>query len=258
MVDRALPVFLINLDRCPERLQRAGEMLERAGISFARVVAADGRFLDPDRDAHCDQAACRQLLGRPMSAGEFGCYLSHLEAARQVLLSGAPHGLVFEDDITVGPDFKQALEALLDRPELASSRCDVVHLGPDRLKYFTRLGPCGEGHALVAAHYFPMTTRALLWSRAGARRFIEAHARVRLPVDFFLREEMVRSGRGLAVWPPLVRPGESESTIEAGRSSRAAGEKRWNYGFLKRKRLLTNRLRAVARKLTLRLGLWSF
>lgn len=254
MADTEIPVFLINLDRSPERLRLAGAALERAGLPFTRLSAVDGTGLDPDQAPDCDQGACRSFLGRTMSAGEYGCYLSHLEAARQVLATGAPHALVFEDDMDVVPQALPVLRALLARPELAAGEWDLVHLCADRLKCYSRLGPCAEGHDLVAAHYFPMTTGALLWSRDGARRFLEQHARVRMPVDFLLRQEMVRSGRGLALWPPLAGARGSESEIETGRRQRSARGRSWGYGVLKQRRLASNRLRAWLSRLRFQLA----
>ena len=74
-----------------------------------------------------------------MSAGEVGCYASHLVVAQQIVARGLPYAVVLEDDVELAPDFKAIIRAAIDavptgwdlftpapfsrRPSLALVRC---------------------------------------------------------------------------------------------------------------------------------------
>ncbi|MEH6750666.1 MAG: glycosyltransferase family 25 protein [Paracoccaceae bacterium] len=245
---RVLLAYLINLDGNADRLSASTEALTRAGLSFVRVPAVDGRGLDLNAVPDCDAQAALRRYGRPLKGGEYGCYKSHLACAQRMLDEGHSHALVFEDDVCLAPDFLIHLRSVLAC--LAHSDIDwhLVNLGAPSTRIFTPLADLGAGHRLVAAHYFPQTAHALLWSRAGAAAFVRDHARVTMTVDNLFRHMMIRSGKGLAVTPPLARAHDGPSVIDAGtKASRYAG-RRWTYGVLKQKRFWVNRVLALYRK----------
>jgi glycosyl transferase family 25 len=91
----AIPVYVINLDRSPQRLDHMGAQLGRLGIAFERLRAVDGRELKPDYVAGFP----------PMSASQIGCFLSHKLAWQRIAEGDAPYGIVLEDDIHIAPGF---------------------------------------------------------------------------------------------------------------------------------------------------------
>lgn len=247
-----VPAYLINLDENTDRLAASRAALSAAGLQATRVPAVDGRGLDLNRIVDCDAQAALRRYGRPLKGGEYGCYKSHLACAQRMLDEGHEVALVFEDDITLGADFGARLDRLLGC--LAQSRLDwhMVNLGAPGTRIFTPLTDLGAGHRLVAAHYFPQTAHAILWSRAGAAAFVRDHALVEMTVDNLFRHVMIRSGKGLAVTPPLVRTTAAASVIDAGQQAGRYAGRRWNFGLLKQKRFWVNRLHALYRKATYR------
>lgn len=247
-----LPAFLINLDGSEARLRQAGAQLEAVGIAFQRVPAFDGRGLRIDEFPDYDHARAMAYMGRPLRGGEIGCYLSHLDCARRFLASDAVHGLVLEDDLQLVPGFGEGLAAVLDWLAAHPSGWDLVHLAPNTHKIFTtlhRFGADGGTHALTRAHYFPMTTTALLWSRPGAQAFVEGHRSIWAPVDNYLRHWQTRADRGLAVWPPLVTTTGAESEIaDAGANRRSVAGRTRLYGLAKQRRLMVDKLIAFRHK----------
>ena len=90
-----LPVFVINLDRRPDRLATISGDLDRLGLPFERVAAIDARTLPPgDR-------ADRNPLFR---AGSKACMLSHGEALRRFLATGCGAAMILEDDAELASD----------------------------------------------------------------------------------------------------------------------------------------------------------
>ncbi|MBF9030257.1 glycosyl transferase family 25 [Rhodobacterales bacterium HKCCE3408] len=107
------PVFVINLDRDRSRLGKVSAELSRAGVTWTRLPAVDGRALTPREVASVYDAEANRVRARqPMTLPEIGAYLSHIRAWEAIVASGAPGGVVLEDDIRVTGDLKGTLSAL--------------------------------------------------------------------------------------------------------------------------------------------------
>uniref|UniRef100_A0A914KNM9 Glycosyl transferase family 25 domain-containing protein n=1 Tax=Meloidogyne incognita TaxID=6306 RepID=A0A914KNM9_MELIC len=94
-------IYLINLARRPERLNKMSQILRLVGMKFERFEAVDGQnltkrqldslnflpgYLDPNQR-------------RPMKLGEIGCFLSHYKVWKDVLANGYDRAIVLEDDM---------------------------------------------------------------------------------------------------------------------------------------------------------------
>lgn len=213
-----LDVQLINLDGSDARLTRATAALQAAGIPFRRLPAFDGRGKHPEDLPLYDPAAAMRSFGRKLTGGEIGCFLSHLEAARQFLQTGADYGLVLEDDLSIAtPDAGTVLTGLLDAlPKVSADKVwHVANLGRAAPEVSSRLGPVEPGHLLVRAHLFPVTTTAILWSREGAASFVHDVQRIDMPVDQWLRCWASAADTGIAVNPALFGTSGAASEIDA-------------------------------------------
>jgi len=105
-----LRVYVINLDRRPDRWEMAQKTLKRAGFTrIERVSAVDGKRIDsrqldqllvPDVRSRLGQTRQRhEDLG---SVGAVGCYLSHYQVWNIIMESNEP-AIVVEDDILCHP-----------------------------------------------------------------------------------------------------------------------------------------------------------
>lgn len=247
-----LSAFLINLDGSNDRLASASQQLAAVGVAFQRVPAFDGRALTIDQFPYYDPAAAMRYMGRPMRGGEIGCYLSHLDCARRFLETDAPYCIVLEDDMQLAPGFSSGVQQVLDWLDTHPADWDLVNIGANRHKIFTVLHGFYAGqtrHDLTSAHYFPMTTTGLIWTRQGAEKFVTEHRTIWAAVDNYFRWWQTRAGRGLAVWPPLVTTTGAESEIaDAGVNRRSAAGRHPLYGLMKQRRLLTDKLIALRHK----------
>lgn len=249
------PTFLINLDGSADRLQSATAQLDAAGISFERVPAFDGRNLTPSQFPDYDHEAAMRYMGRSMRGGEIGCYLSHLDAARHVVESGAKFGMVLEDDIRLLPGFAEAVEQVINWLDHSPNGWHLVNIGINRHKIYTVLETftvANRPHAITHAHYFPMMACGLIWTRAGAKAFVSNHLRITMPVDNYFRHWQVRENRGLAIWPPLVATTGAESDIDSGAGRREKLDRHPLYGWRKQRRLFTDKAIALRHKLAAR------
>lgn len=110
-------IYVINLDRSPKRLEEISEQLARAGLSFQRVAAVDGKEATPEQLTQLDEASYQRKHGKSSLPGELGCYLSHVEAIRQFLQSGHSYAVILEDDAILEDGFSQVVQYLSHHPK---------------------------------------------------------------------------------------------------------------------------------------------
>ena len=186
-----LPLFVVNLERQPERRRCMEAQLAALppGFRVEFVTAVDGKNLPPETlSREADHTIARATAGRDLNPGEIGCALSHRGIYRRMLEVGEPHAVVLEDDIAIGEWFPEVCLALAravppDRPR-------IVLLGdffvPSIWK--RRLGP---RHALMRA-WRGRSTTAYFCTNAAAQALNEAQTPVRRAADWW--PDMERHG----------------------------------------------------------------
>ena len=207
-----LATFVINLDSSPERLSATAVQMDKIGLTFVRLAAVDGRRLDHKTLG----IGAINTIGRQLTPGEVGCFQSHIKAAEAFLQTDAELGLVLEDDVSVTEHTMATLQAFCrDWPR--QSIWDVANLARPAKRYFAPIrdavwsGPL----PLFQAHYMPVTTTALMWTRGGARAFlmmVQATG-MRYPVDVQIQRWVARTDRGLACQPAPFGVRSEISTI---------------------------------------------
>ena len=248
----ALQTYVINLDGGTERLESVRRMLSGYGIDFERVPAFDGRKLDLATVEDYDAERAERYMGRSLVGAEIGCYRSHLEAASRFLRSGADYGLVFEDDALLRCNPVKLLEEAL--PDLEAHDPDwlLINIGSNKSRISTPVSTYsvdGYKSDLVAAHYFPMMACAIVWSREGARQFVENHGRIFAPVDNYFRYWLTRAGHGYSFWPaPVTTTDVASQILSADGRQRKTHRRKWYYALAKQQRLLVDKVIALSRK----------
>ena len=224
-----LACYLINLDRSTERLKQASSEAQRLQLSFERISAVDGRYLELDACAEYSNARTLTYFGRELSVGEVACFLSHVKTLRQFLQSDAKYALVLEDDFVVsetGQPVWDSLIAQLDEKHLGGWGYIDVGAPPHKL-YSPVLPLVGDGNWLVRSHYFSFGTHALLWSRSGAERLLQSCLPIEAPYDIFLRGWNAQMDVGYAMFEPPFSVSGMDSDIEAI-TNRAFPQRRWS------------------------------
>ena len=213
------PCFVINLDRDADRLAHMERECEKAGIRFTRLPAlrgdnVPGNLAQPYFE---DALAAAPAL---LSNGEVGCYASHLAICMKIAAGEveAPC-LVLEDDVELAPDFASDIRALIAAlPE----GWDIVRLSNETKHAFAPVKPLQNGRRLIRYSIVPDSTGALIWSGAGARKFVE-RAQRHLAIDQDLRRPWFWNLETYGVTPaPVKRDALGQSSIED-----MAGEKTW-------------------------------
>ncbi|CUH85150.1 glycosyltransferase family 25 protein [Thalassovita mediterranea] len=205
----SIATFVVNLDADTERLGETRRQLQAAGVEFTRIAAVNGKQVEKT----CAQPALEQA-GRQLTCGEVGCFLSHRLAAQAFLDSDAEIGLVLEDDLAVQPHAKATLDALA-RDWRRQSIWDIANLARPAKHRFTQL-PASQWTGpkpIFRAHYMPVTTAAIAWTRGGATEFLLRTQTFGLPVDVFIQRWVAETNRGLAMLEPPFASRDDDSTI---------------------------------------------
>lgn len=240
--------YLINLDGSTDRLQSASLQLHGEAVDFIRVPAFDGRGKEVAEFKDYDSNAAIAYMGRPLRGGEIGCYYSHLKCIDLFLASGDDYAVVIEDDVAIPPGGIKRLLAALSWLETEHQDWDVMNFGAQKNKIYSSLHAV-DGHHIVKAHYFPMTTTGIVWTRRGAQAFLDQHPRIYAPIDNTLREWQSTANKGISIVPPLVSTTGAESDIDSGAAQARNKQGRLaSYGMKKQWRLWKNKFQAIGHK----------
>jgi len=241
MIAQAIPVYVINLDRRPDRLARIGAHLAERGVRFHRQPACDAATVPEAEIARIVRAS--GPLGR-LGLGDRACTVSHTRAWAAFLETSASHALFVEDDIHLAQDLAQVLVSTdWIPPQTHAVKLEKFNEGTSRLLLGPRCGQTPSGRAL-----HPMCSRhvgggAYILSRNGAAAALEWRGRFRVPVDHFLFNDTVS---------PIRRRLAPVITVPAMATQRAHGYNSdiKNFGKAVAPKGLGKRLRTLRRGLT--------
>jgi GR25 family glycosyltransferase involved in LPS biosynthesis len=156
-------VYVINLDRNPERLASIKEQFDKEGVRFTRFSAVDGynvKLIDKRTGETVDNKIMPRIgsyswkkrpilyhVGyggkypdaefdllvqkRRFSAGEIGVIYSHRAFWRDIIKHGRRNAIFFEDDVTLVKKFERKLKKLIDNNPRDS---DITFLSIGRRK----------------------------------------------------------------------------------------------------------------------------
>jgi GR25 family glycosyltransferase involved in LPS biosynthesis len=162
-----MKIYLINLDRHPERLAHMRNQLD--GVAFERISAVDGSNDPPTT--------------KGLSRFERACLESHKFAWRQFLNGSEGSACFLEDDVHIWPDFAALTASGSWIPADAHSvKLDTylqrVGLGDKRVVIGGR-----QIARLYSRHH---SSAAYILTRSGAARYLELTASPSLPADYTL------------------------------------------------------------------------
>lgn len=173
-------VLVINLDKDTARLAKIANQLEALGLAWTRIPAVHGaRLTAEQRQRLVDVEGYGRRHGMTPNAGEIGCYLSHLDAARALLASDATQALVLEDDVGLTPDVPAILDALADNAD----RWDMVKLSAVHRGTPQPVARLGERHHLTVMLSQCTGSSAYVMNRHAAQVYLDRLLPIRLPYD---------------------------------------------------------------------------
>lgn len=236
------PIYLINLPKDVARAAQMHNQLAALGLldhlhPMAAIYGRDlsaaetSRYYSPELNA--------QQYHLPLSPGEIGCYVSHLNTWQALVDSGAPGALVLEDDVVLDANLPTLMAQLMSAPE---PQWDMIKLvGRDHEKTVADW-PLNNTHRIVRYARIPSMTAAYFISRTGAQKLLRRIPFGR-PVDIDLRYAWENQLQVYGMLPYPVSLDQSSTVSSIGRRS---SPRNW-----------THRWRRVRQQVAYSLGNWQ-
>ena len=205
-----ITIFIINLDRSVDRLKQASQAIWRENFSFERISAVDGLKIDKIEQAK----PVNQSFGdyfQPLTAGEIGCFLSHVKTLQIMIDRKIDTALILEDDFKLSSQFNKQIEALIsDKNNLP----DVIKICCSRRRGEI-IRELADGSRIIRSTSAPITTGAAVWTLNGAIKFMNSFNQIKRPIDVQLKHWWEHSLDICWMDPPPVqlRLNEITSTI---------------------------------------------
>jgi len=182
LTGRAMRLYLINLDRRPDRLAQMTAQAAALGLALTRIAAVDAKSAAPSALDHWFAAS--GPLGE-IPRGDKACFLSHRLVWEALLASGDAHAVVLEDDVRLSP----AAGALLASNAWVPASAGLIkleHYGPKGQRVLlTDFRGTEDGFQLARMLSRHTGAAAYLISRAAAQLLV-AQTRFDLPVDHLM------------------------------------------------------------------------
>lgn len=123
-------VFVLNLERRPDRMKFMDDQLKKLNIFYTRFNACDGQKLIEYKDYYNRYIHPKGKVNR--FKGQIGCTISHIKIWEEVVKNKYTHALVLEDDaIILNKNFKTHVNNLIkELPE----KYNIVLLGGSILR----------------------------------------------------------------------------------------------------------------------------
>ncbi len=204
-----LPVFVVNLDRRPDRWEAVVENLGRLGVGPIRIPAIDAHAVT-DRELRT-----RVALDRPYQSlrrGSEANILSHCKAWEALLASPYPAALIAEDDAQFATDIATVLDPADWRADWWPEGAGLIKLEAARNKKRHLGAECGRtpgGRRIYPLLRFPGGSAGYLIDRRAAETALRLCVEVDVSIDRFLFDisasQAARALRPLQVVPTMIR-----------------------------------------------------
>ena len=216
-----LPVYVINLDRRPDRWQAMAAQLDRLGIEAERIPAIDREELAGD------PALLR------LGAGHVACVRSHYKAMQALVDRNAPAALILEDDVEIG----EQTVPLIASPDWWPGEHGLVKLESWRAKR-TWLGApeclTPDGRPLRRILHRYLGAAGYLIDYDAALEVLEVAPAAPMPMDHLLfdivNSPLAYSLRPMQMVPGAIRQQHDLFGSETG-ESRVGGSHHWKAGL---------------------------
>jgi glycosyl transferase, family 25 len=216
-LDQIIPVWVINLKKRTDRLEKIGKRLDDLGVVWQRIDAIDGLNCE---DYLLEKSDNYGEIG-PLSDNTRACSASHYCFWKKLIHHGSLYGIVLEDDVELSDDFKELLCNVSWIPE----NTNIIKLEkflPNRVSKVllggvvsNALNSTRQVHRMFSRH---TGAAAYLMSKNGAKNALNWNLKFTVPVDHLLFNETV-SKLASSLKPFILVPPIAWQSVEIGQGS---------------------------------------
>lgn len=232
-------VVVVSMADATERRWRFEDRARNAPVAWSFFPARSS--LHPA--LRYDEQDAIVAKGRPLRAGEIGCYSSHYAVWEELQGDDADQYVVLEDDVIVDWTFIGKL-AEVDLGEMGINYLRLYYKAPGRAA-LVRENFVERARSIVELAGMVFGTQGYAITKAGARTFLDHCRVVTRPVDDAMDRSWVHGVPNLAVFPFPVIEESAGSTIGNTRFETFVVP-----GHLKLKRLVVHRIERWRRDAT--------
>ena len=200
-------VCVINMDVDVDRLDHMREQLARLDLSWKRFPAIVGCNLPTNL-----RAVFPSVNEGPLTAGEIGCYASHLQVLE--MIAAAEEGDVFcvmEDDLKLSKELADLFKNIKKLP----SDWEIIRLSNSpKSGWLKRANLNGVGD-VVSYWRIPTLAGAYLINRSGARKILAKPGKRLRAIDDDLRRDWQFGIKTYGILPPPVATASFKSSIDS-------------------------------------------
>lgn len=242
-------VYVINLDRSPDRWNDISSRAEKNDVDLVRVSGIDASLIAPDKREFLDRRLFSILNGRTMLSGEYGCYRSHLKSLRTFLESDNDVAIIMEDDVAFGSDLLERARALL----AAMPDAEIIKLLNHRTRGLWQKAVTPYGDIIGRCIHGPQgSTACYIVTRVAAEKLLASISTMRFPFDIALERSWATGVDLLTIRSNMVSLGPlSQETVIATRDDYR------RHKFPAHRRILTHLFRAVDYARRIRYVVWK-
>ncbi|MCQ8878380.1 glycosyltransferase family 25 protein [Pseudoalteromonas shioyasakiensis] len=208
-------IFVINLERSPERLATSQQQLASHGLCFERIDAVDGATLTPAQiNSHYSARLNKEKYHYPLSVGQIGCYLSHRKAWQTIVDRQLDYAIVLEDDFIL----EESLTDTISNIEQLQPDWQMIKLSAyqNRTRPIAYQAPLRHQQYLVIHKKLMTGCCATAISYDGAKQLLAATEKFGRPVDCDLQHIWETQVAGYSLMPyPFAQNCEQVSDIKA-------------------------------------------
>ncbi|MBD1583939.1 glycosyltransferase family 25 protein [Pseudoalteromonas sp. S16_S37] len=235
------PIYLINLDQSPERLEKSSARLKAQNIDFERISGVYGKTLsDTELIKNYQPLLNRDRFYRPLSKGEIGCYMSHRKAWQAIVDNKHPYAIVMEDDFRLVGDLHDVFATIEQLPV----KWQLIKLAA----YENRTRPIAFSHPIndtfnLVVHKKAMTgCCAQAISYEGAKALLAATERFARPVDTDLQHVWETEVPVYSLMPYYIEQDlDFDSDIGAASGTKKVKKRFWKRKWLQLKEKMANK-----------------
>jgi glycosyl transferase, family 25 len=224
-------IVVISMADAGERRSRFEERARTAPVAWSFYPARTS--LHPA--LRYDEEGAIVAKGRPLRAGEIGCYSSHYAAWQDLQSDDADQYVVLEDDVIVDWTFVGKL-AQVDLAAMGVNYLRLYYKYPARAA-LVKENFIDRARSIVELAGHAYGTQGYAITKAGAKLFLDHCRRVCRPIDDEMDRTWVHGQRNLAVFPSPILEESAGSTIGSTRFETFVVPK-----HLKLKRLVAHRV----------------
>lgn len=209
-----MKLYLINLDRSLDRLQRLENIFSQLNLNFIRVQAVDGKLLE---DPLIEKLTQQRTWYEPLTRGEIACFLSHKSALQLVADGKDNYAAIFEDDVTLSTDAAE----FLSNEDWIPKTADIVKIETHGKKvWLGKAQKLKNEHSISRLKSRHIMAAAYIVSKTAAKRLVNLMEQATAPFDHYLFNPKFQIFEKFEMWqldPAIVIQANLKSTLEGDR-----------------------------------------